>query len=579
MVSLEDGITACGFRKMAAFVSRLNADTDVYYVTTTHQYKGILNAIMGSRGSGGDLSDDQVDEVAQGLLGSDLIGFSSMTGYADLTKRIAHRVRELDPSIYMLWGGIHPIIHPEDAITGEIDAICTGEGEVAFEQLFDALQAGRDVTGVKNFWFKQGEEVKRNHLLPLMSSEEMETLPFAQYWEREKIYRPGKGFDDVSLGDYVCNDGLSYTAIWSIGCPFHCTYCGNTKFIANDLKYKRIRHPSARYMVDQIKDVRRRFPHISHVNFQDDSFMAIPYPQLEEFAELWKAELDLPFAVYGVIPNYVKQDKFEILTWAGMNRIRMGIQSGSEHILEFYKRPSPPAKIRAAAEVIGSFAGEYHLPPLYDIIVDNPVETRQDVRDTLELLYEMPRPFNLLILSLKVIPNTDLEQALKDRGIDLEQIGAGYLVIPPRAANLLLYLLNVVKPPRWLWNLLLRRVRASTEPQPLYPRLGLALRTAHLSKRALGHARRMDFSITPGWIGYWFWRAGLVGLFWRRLHPRLAKPARPAKWASTPPSRRPSASVLPVTPAPAAASAPVANASAFAGEAAPAAVVAPTAER
>lgn len=32
--------------------------------------------------------------------------------------------------------------------------------------------------------------------------------------------------------------------------------------------------------------------------------------QLEEFAELWKAELDLPFAVYGVIPNYVKEDKF-----------------------------------------------------------------------------------------------------------------------------------------------------------------------------------------------------------------------------------------------------------------------------
>lgn len=57
----------------------------------------------------------------------------------------------------------------------------------------------------------------------------------------------------------------------------------------------------------------------------------------------------------------------------------MGIQSGSEHILEFYKRSSPPEKIRAAGEVIGRFAPSYHLPPAYDLIVDNPIETRQDV--------------------------------------------------------------------------------------------------------------------------------------------------------------------------------------------------------
>jgi radical SAM superfamily enzyme YgiQ (UPF0313 family) len=516
---------------MAAYVARLNPDTTAYYVTTTQQYKSVRNAVSGHRGDGGELSDDQVDEVARGLLGSDLIGFSSMTGYAELMRRISRRVRELDPSVYMVWGGIHPIIHPEDAVTAEVDAICVGEGEFAFEEFYNAFKEGRDYTGVKNFWFNHGGEVKRNDFLPLMSSEEMEELPFALYHDhRERIYRPGDGFVELSLGDYVANDGLSYTAIWSIGCPFHCTYCGNTKFIANDVKYKRIRHPSARYMVEQIKDVRRRAPHISHVNFQDDSFMAIPYPQLEEFAELWKAELDLPFAVYGVIPNYVKQDKFELLTWAGMNRIRMGIQSGSEQILDFYKRPSPPAKIRAAGEIIGSFAPKYHLPPLYDIIVDNPVETRQDVVDTLELLYEMPRPYNLLIFSLKVIPNTDLEAAMKERGIDLEQINSSYIVIPPRFANLLLYTLCFWKPPHWLWRLLLRGVRASREPQRLYPRLGMVLRTAHLIKRAAGHMRRMDFSITPGWTGYICWRLGLVDLWWRRMTPRLPKPETPEKW-------------------------------------------------
>ena len=518
LVCLEDGITSCGFRKIAASISRLNADTESYYISTNN-YRSLRNAVLGTYGGRGELGEAEVDEIAHGLAGSDLVGFSSMTGYADLTRKVIARLRQIDPSTFILWGGIHPIIHPEDAILSDVDAICTGEGEFAFEELYRLRQEGRDHTGVGNLWFKQGDKVVRNGFLPLMTQDQMEALPFPQYGsDREKIYKAGKGFVKMTLGDYLANDGLGYSTLWSIGCPFHCTFCGNTKFIANDPLYKKIRHPSARYMVDEIKNLRKRFPHVSQVSFHDDSFMAITYKELEVFAELWKSELDIPFAVYGVIPNYVKQEKFEILTWAGMNRVRMGIQSGSQAILDFYKRPTPPERIMEAGRVITSFAPKYHIPAAFDIIMDNPIETKQDVVDTLELLYAMPRPFTLFIYSLKVIPNTELEKAMKERGINLEAISANYGLthLPPRMANLVLYMLAVRRPPRWLFDRLLRRVQGSATPQKEYPKVATVLRTVYMAKRCIDHLRFMDFSIIPGWSGYVAWRLGLIS-GWRRF--------------------------------------------------------------
>jgi radical SAM superfamily enzyme YgiQ (UPF0313 family) len=534
LVSLEDGITSCGFRKMAAWVARINEDTMPYYVST-NRYRSIRAGLRGTLGEAGDLGDPEVDEIAHDLADADIVGYSSMTGYAGLTRKIINRLREVNPSVYQIWGGIHPIIHPEDAITAPVDAICTGEGEFAFEEFLDAYKDERDYTGTKNFWFKPnghngngggGEvEVIRNMFLPLMTRDQMESLPFPMYGGSEQIFRGGgQGFGEMDVADYIDNDGLSYTTLWSIGCPFHCTYCGNTKFIANDAKYKRIRHPSARYIVDEVKSVRERFPHISQVSFHDDSFMAIPYSELEEFATLWHDELAIPFAVYGVIPNYVKQDKFEILTWAGMNRIRMGIQSGSKRILDFYKRPSPPHKILAAGKVNASFAPKYHIPPAYDIITDNPIETRQDVVDNLQLLYDMDRPYTLFIYSLRVIPNTELEKAMKQAGVDIEEISATFFAIPPRWGNILLYVLCLWKPPEWLWKILLRRVHASSEPQKEYPRLAQFLRTLYLTRRALSHLRRMDFSAIPGDTGYTLWRLGFIQAWQKLFTNRFPKP-------------------------------------------------------
>ena len=127
--------------------------------------------------------------------------------------------------------------------------------------------------------------------------------------------------------------------------------------------------------------------------------------------------------------------------------MRMGIQSGSERILEFYQRPNKPGLINRSASILRSFK-EFGLICDYDIIIDNPVETSEDIIDTLNLLYNLKRPFNVGIFALRAIPNTELADELLARSIHVTDIKTSYLSCAPTLANCMVYLVCTFRPPK-----------------------------------------------------------------------------------------------------------------------------------
>lgn len=512
-----------GFRKLAAYVNKhLDYDTDIYYAIPEDSWTSVSTILFGSRGETFYENDEEMARrMAEPVADADIVGFSSMSMSAPLTHKLIKHVRQINPDAYIVWGGVHSIIEPEDAIESA-DAICTGEGEFAFEEFLSKFADGKDFTDTKNFWFNHDGDVIRNQHRPLMTPEEMGNLPLLQYGVDEKIFRPGEGYVPITPKIYRDFEGLRYTTIWTIGCPLHCTFCANTKFIENHSDYTQVRHPSPSYIVDEIERALEVHPHISNVNFTDDSFMALHPDKLRAFAEEYKSRLDIPFRVLGVIPNYVSEERMQILLDAGMNQLRMGIQNGSEEILEFYQRPAPPDRVREAADIFDKYS-RYMLPPLYDVIVDNPVETQETVKDNIELFWDLPKPYILNLLSLRLIPNTKLEEQLEERNLRICSVKGGggdlYKNVPT-LGNVLLYLVSTIPLPEWLYQAMLERAKpAHDEDQTFYPRLLILARFLHLIRIGFNYVRWFNFNVLGKRFGYMLWKIGLLDFLRKHFTP------------------------------------------------------------
>ena len=212
----------------------------------------------------------------------------------------------------------------------------------------------------------------------------------------------------------------------------------------------------------------------------------------------------------------MREDKIALLLDAGMNRIRMGIQSGSENILEFYKRPTKLKKIKEATQIFNKFK-KYMIPPAYDIILENPIEKIEDTRATVDMLFEMPRPFTLNIFALRSIPNTQLAKDMKDRGYDVPSIESSYHAGYYRTlGNIMVFALTVFKVPNWIFKKLRNKIYPVHNEQPKYPFFFIIFRSGYYIKRAYDHLRFMDFSVLPGKTGYYLWKFGIIK-FWHKF--------------------------------------------------------------
>lgn len=444
-------LNAFGVRGLSALLKRAGHATRIVFLP------GGIEHLRFDAGYVYRYSPRVLGQLADLCADADLLGISFMSLYFDRAVQVTDFLRErLGKPV--AWGGTHPTFRPEECLR-HCDMVGLGECDLTLPDLVGRMARGEEYRTTPGFWFRDDGGIRRNEPGPL--PQDLDTLPFPDYdladhfvfdWREDAVVpldaeRMRRQF--LRLPYFRGRQLITYRTMSSRGCPHKCSYCASASML-------RMRRRSVDNTLAELESIRGRFPYVEAVSFFDDTFFASPLSYFTEFREQYRRRIGLPFHAQ-CSPTTLSEAKLELLLDAGLYWTEMGLQTGSARIRELYRRNETNARMIEAATLLRRHRRRL-LPPDYHVILDNPWETPHDVRDTLNLLLQLPGPYGLQISSLVLFPGTELNDRARAEGLlhdELSEVCRKPFTFPQaNYLNYLIYLAGFTWIPRgWLRRL------------------------------------------------------------------------------------------------------------------------------
>jgi radical SAM superfamily enzyme YgiQ (UPF0313 family) len=377
--------------------------------------------------------NESLNELVELSKDSELIGISMMTVFFKYGVQITETLKSA-LNIPVLWGGIHPTVQPEECLA-YADMVCVGEGEEALVELVTKMENGQDYYDVPGMWFKENGKIIKNPMRRLIQN--LDTIPLPDNGYENKYIRSGRhicAMNEDLLSGHPGKRSV-YKTLPTRGCLFECTYCVNSAFKKLFPKQNHIRKRSLDNVLRELMEVKNA----ESIKFVDDHFLSYTEEEIEEFCRKYKNIIKLPLQVLGVSPATFNRKKVALLVDAGLTHLRIGIQTGSENTKKLYKRRHSNKYIIDIAKV----AHEFRIDKLsYDIIIDNPWESDEDIIETLMLLTRIPVPYQLNLFSLRLYPGTALYEMAKSNGIIIDEYCGDFKIYKKTYLNKLFFLMK-----------------------------------------------------------------------------------------------------------------------------------------
>lgn len=370
-------------------------------------------------GSGFDidpLENEDIDLLHQaiGEFGPDMIGLSSRSILDDLNMTILDGLRETFPGTPLVAGGYGPSFSPQ-RYTNHCDYVVVGEGENTMLDIVTALESGGDPKTISNVAYMEDGEFRRNPMRNLISHPDR-LPPMKELSDNIVIIKDGT----LHYGDEM--NRMFYPMIYGRGCVRNCSYCaaGQWPSLYKELNRtpKIYRKKSFEGVFGELKRAKdNKYPGIVFL----DSFLVASTSELIDLFNRFKEEINLPFYA-AMHPGQVIRtpELLDIACEAGLAGGTIGIQSGSVSFArEVYDRRQSNEEILQYSDMLR----ERGLYVDYHFICGNPLETEEDMEESLNLIPKIPYDPNCVMscMRLHTFPGTALEKRFKEKGIGIHE--------------------------------------------------------------------------------------------------------------------------------------------------------------
>jgi anaerobic magnesium-protoporphyrin IX monomethyl ester cyclase len=292
-----------------------------------------------------------------------IVGITAMTLFWYDVLQTAKIVKGIIPNSMVVIGGNHIYVYPEETLLHkEIDVIVHGEGEVTFSELVKNIQSGKELEEIQGIWYKFNGQIIKNP--PRKKESNLDQFPFPDH----------KNFNFQKYRVSIEKNVPSAVLISSRGCPYYCTFCMN-----NDHTY---RTRNAENIVDEILECKKAG--YRSISFYDDNFNQLPEHVEELCRAMIKRKTDMPWNCR-VRADGLNKELMQLMAQAGCQRLHVGVESGSQHILNSIKKGVTIEQIKR----VFNLAREIGISTLAYVIIGFPSEKKDDIKKTIDFLFEI----------------------------------------------------------------------------------------------------------------------------------------------------------------------------------------------
>ena len=313
------------------------------------------------------VSSDHKKDVQEALASfqPNFVGISFTSALSREAGELAKKVKEFNPKITVIGGGVHTTTLPEETLKNYVfDMVAIGEGE---ETLVEIIK-GKNLKDILGIAYKDGSEIRVNPRRPLLANLDDLPMPAWHLYDLTKYHTPRISATRNPVGPIET----------SRGCPFNCCFCNKTVFD----KFFRAKSPQR--VVDEMERLLKAG--FKEIQIWEDGFST----DLERAKAICRLiiqrGLRFPWNIHnGIRVDRLDEELLRLLKKAGCYRTSIGVESGNPKVLAGLGKNITMDKVRQAVKIIKKVGIEC----LGFFLVGLPGDTEETMQETINFAKEL----------------------------------------------------------------------------------------------------------------------------------------------------------------------------------------------